>query len=74
MKLTRREREALPYIAVLCLSNKEVAQALGISSRTAEDHRASILRKMDVRNAMELVRKIALEENRGTTNNMQTLR
>lgn len=62
MKLTRKEREILPYIAVLCLTNKEVAQAMGISPRTVEDHAASILRKLRVRNRPELARKIALDE------------
>lgn len=67
MRLTKREKEILPYIAVLCLSNKEAAQALGISSRTIEDHRASIIKKMNARNAMELARKIALEEHHGAS-------
>lgn len=38
-------------------SNKEIADAIGISVRTVESHREVILRKAGVRNAVELVRK-----------------
>jgi FixJ family two-component response regulator len=37
--------------------NKEVARDLDISIRTVEDHRAAVLRKMDVENVAELVLK-----------------
>lgn len=40
------------------LSNKEIAAQLGIGARTVEVHRVRIFRKMGVRNAVELVRKI----------------
>jgi DNA-binding CsgD family transcriptional regulator len=36
-------------------SNKEAARALGISPRTAEFHRINIMRKLNARNAVELV-------------------
>ena len=52
--LTPREKEALPAI-VRGLTNKEVARELGISPRTAEFHRANIMRKLAVRNLAELV-------------------
>jgi DNA-binding NarL/FixJ family response regulator len=39
-------------------SNKEIARDLGISSRTVEDHRCDIYRRMGVTNAVALVRKI----------------
>jgi DNA-binding CsgD family transcriptional regulator len=52
--LTNREKEALPAI-VRGLTNKEVARELGISPRTAEFHRANIMRKLIVRNLAELV-------------------
>ncbi|MBV9930627.1 MAG: hypothetical protein JO013_06760 [Alphaproteobacteria bacterium] len=54
-KLTRRERTMLAQI-VLGASNKEAARALKISPRTAEFHRANILRKLEVRNLAELLR------------------
>jgi DNA-binding NarL/FixJ family response regulator len=53
--MTRRERE----IAVLLAdgySTKEAAAVLDISTRTAEAHRASILRKLDARNVADIVK------------------
>jgi DNA-binding NarL/FixJ family response regulator len=37
-------------------SNKEVADHLGISTRTAEGHRAEIMRKLKLRSLAELIR------------------
>lgn len=51
--LTPRERDVMPHVA--CgVPNKQIAQRLGISQRTIEAHRASLLRKLRVRNAAEL--------------------
>ena len=55
--LTRREREVLELIAAGC-SNKEAGRELGISPRTIEDHRANIMKKLNARNATELVRMV----------------
>jgi DNA-binding CsgD family transcriptional regulator len=52
--LTPRERAALAQI-VKGASNKEAARALDISPRTIEFHRTNILRKLNVRNVVELV-------------------
>lgn len=52
--LTPRERATLAEI-VRGASNKEAARALGISPRTAEFHRTNIMRKLNARNAVELV-------------------
>jgi FixJ family two-component response regulator len=60
--LTRREREVLARLADGS-SNKEIARQLGVSSRTIEGHRASIMKKVGVRNATELIRRV-LSENR----------
>ena len=57
--LTTREREVLALIAA-GNSNKEAAATLGISSRTVEAHRDSIMKKLGVRNAAGLTR-VALE-------------
>jgi two-component system response regulator NreC len=54
-RLSVREREIVQLIAE-GKSNKEVAEALGISVRTAETHRASILRKLKVDSVAGLVR------------------
>jgi len=55
--LTRREREVLARIAV-GETNKETARKLGLSARTIEGYRASIMRKVGVRNAAELLRRV----------------
>jgi FixJ family two-component response regulator len=55
--LTRREREVLELIAA-GHSNKEAGRELGISPRTIEDHRANIMKKLNARNATELVRMV----------------
>ncbi len=52
--LTKREREMLSHL-VGGKSTKAAAQKLGISPRTAEKHRQSILRKMEVVSLVELV-------------------
>lgn len=57
MKLTRREFEVRDLVS-LGLQNKEIARRLGIRCRTVESHRSGIYRKMGVRNAVELLRKI----------------
>lgn len=54
-RLTKREREIVQLIAEGA-SNKEVAQKLGLSLRTAETHRANILRKLSLGSVAELVR------------------
>jgi DNA-binding NarL/FixJ family response regulator len=54
-RLTVREREIVQLIAE-GKSNKEMAEALGISVRTAETHRASVLRKLNLDSVASLVR------------------
>lgn len=53
--LSSREREVLHLIAE-GLSAKEVATDLNISTKTVEAHRTSLMRKLGVRKATELVR------------------
>jgi len=53
--LSGREREVLHLIAD-GLSAKEIAVELGISTKTVEAHRTSLMRKLGVRKATELVR------------------
>jgi DNA-binding NarL/FixJ family response regulator len=55
MILTSREREVLQLLAE-GQANKQVATALGISTKTAETHRAHILAKLNVHSMSELVR------------------
>jgi DNA-binding NarL/FixJ family response regulator len=54
-RLSPREREIVQLLAE-GKSNKEVADTLGISVRTAETHRASILRKLSLDSVASLVR------------------
>ena len=53
--LSAREREVLHLIAE-GMSAKEVASELSISTKTVEAHRTSLMRKLGVRKATELVR------------------
>jgi DNA-binding CsgD family transcriptional regulator len=53
--LTTREREVL-LLAAEGFSNPEIAHRLSISVRTAESHRANLMRKLGLRNQTELVR------------------
>ena len=53
--LTRREREILQLLAEGG-ANKAVAKALGISVKTAETHRARIMRKLGAKSVAGLVR------------------
>jgi DNA-binding NarL/FixJ family response regulator len=54
-RLTDRERQIVQLLAEGS-SNKDVAQALGISVKTAETHRASIMKKMQFKAFSDLVR------------------
>lgn len=53
--LTRREREVL-QLAAQGMGNAEVGERLAISPRTAETHRANLLRKLGITTQTELVR------------------
>jgi two-component system nitrate/nitrite response regulator NarL len=59
-QLTARERQVLIGVA-RGQTNKEIAQELGISHRTVESHRESLMRKLDVYTVAGLT-KVALEE------------
>ncbi len=54
--LTARERQVLEHV---CLghSTKEIARVLNLSPRTVELYRSNLLRKMQSRSAVDLVRK-----------------
>lgn len=53
--LTRREREVLKLIAEGA-TTKDVAQRLGISTKTAQAHRNNLKQKLELRTTAELVR------------------
>ena len=54
-RLTSREREIVQLLAE-GKSSKEVAVTLNISVKTAETHRANIMRKLELHSVSELVR------------------
>jgi DNA-binding NarL/FixJ family response regulator len=54
-RLTSREREVVQLLAE-GKSSKEVASSLGISVKTAETHRANIMRKLQLHSVTDLVR------------------
>jgi DNA-binding CsgD family transcriptional regulator len=54
-RLTPREREIVQLLAE-GKSSKEVAEFLTISVKTADTHRANIMRKLDLHSVTELVR------------------
>jgi DNA-binding NarL/FixJ family response regulator len=54
-RLTARQREIVQLLAE-GKSSKEVAVALGLSVKTAETHRANIMRRLDCHSVSELVR------------------
>jgi len=53
--LTKREREILFYIAD-GLNNSQIAEKLFISARTVDTHRTNIMQKLDIHDAVNLVR------------------
>jgi DNA-binding NarL/FixJ family response regulator len=56
IKLTKREVEIIKLIAE-GLTSQEMANKLFISPRTVETHRANLMKKIGVKNAIELVKK-----------------
>jgi DNA-binding NarL/FixJ family response regulator len=53
--LTTKQREVLQLLAE-GMTNKNVASALGVSSKTVEAHRAQIMEKLNVRSVAELTK------------------
>jgi len=53
--LTHREREVLQLVAE-GHSNREIAQALGLSPKTVDAHRTNLMRKLDLHDAQALTR------------------
>ncbi|PVX44603.1 LuxR family two component transcriptional regulator [Flavobacterium sp. 103] len=56
--ITKREKEILKLL-LTGKGNKEIAEALDISKRTAEVHRFNLMKKLKVKNLMELSNKAA---------------
>ena len=62
-ELTDRESEVMQLV-VEGRPNKQIADALGISVRTVEVHRARVFDKMNVKSAVELAHRLAGDERR----------
>lgn len=62
--LTLAEKRIARYL-VNGFTSKEIALALACSHRTVEVHRANMIRKMQVRNSFELVRKLLMAPEAG---------
>lgn len=56
-RLTEREKDVMRHM-LAGKTNKAIADELAISTRTVEVHRARLLEKMAVRNAVELARRL----------------
>lgn len=54
VKLTTRERQILSLVAS-GNSNKEIAERLGVSLKTVDNHRTNLMRKLDVHSIAELL-------------------
>lgn len=57
LKLTPREREICSYI-VNGITSRDTGKALKISHRTVELHRSRIFKKLEVKNAVDLISRI----------------
>jgi FixJ family two-component response regulator len=57
--LKDREREVMQYV-VIGKANKDIARLLGLSVRTIEVHRMSVMKKMGAESLSDLVRKYAM--------------
>jgi RNA polymerase sigma factor (sigma-70 family) len=62
--LTSREREVMQYI-VAGMSNRSLAEQMGVSDRTIEVHRYRVMKKMGAESLPDLVRKYALYQEAG---------
>ena len=62
--LTGREREVMQHV-VAGISNRNLAERLGVSDRTIEVHRSRVMKKMGAASLPDLVRKYAMYEKAG---------
>ena len=62
--LTGREREVMQHV-VAGISNRHLAERLGVSDRTIEVHRSRVMKKMGADSLPDLVRKYALYQKAG---------
>jgi DNA-binding NarL/FixJ family response regulator len=59
-KISKKEKPILKYL-IDGMNSREIAEKLELSTRTVENHRGNMMKKLGVKNAVELVKR-ALEE------------
>jgi DNA-binding NarL/FixJ family response regulator len=59
-KVSKKEKEILGHI-IDGKNSREIAEILGLSVRTVDNHRANMMKRLEVKNAVELV-KLALDK------------
>jgi len=62
--LTGREREVMKHV-VAGISNRHLAERLGVSNRTIEVHRSRVMKKMGAKSLPDLVREYAMYQKAG---------
>lgn len=62
VSITKREEEILQLIAQ-GLTNNEISEKLGLSIRTVESHRYNLIKKLNLRNASQLVKFAVMNTN-----------
>ncbi len=62
VSVTKREEEILKFIAQ-GLTNNEISDKLGLSIRTVESHRYNLIKKLNLRNASQLVKFAVMNTN-----------
>ncbi|MFC6998109.1 response regulator [Rufibacter roseus] len=60
-KLSKKEKAVLVHL-IEGNSSREIAEKLNLSTRTVDNHRANMMRRLGVKNAVELVRKALAEK------------
>jgi DNA-binding NarL/FixJ family response regulator len=59
-KLSKKEKSIIAFI-IDGASSREIAEKLSLSIRTVDNHRANMMKRLGVKNAVELVKRV-LEE------------
>jgi len=57
INLTAREKEVIKYIAE-GMTSRQIGEKLFVSGKTVDSHRSNIIRKLEVKNLAELIRKV----------------
>jgi DNA-binding NarL/FixJ family response regulator len=61
VKLSKKEKAIMKYV-IEGNSSREIAEKLNVSIRTVDNHRANMMKRLGVKNALELVKKVMDEK------------